>query len=148
MRPTSPFLPPVLRVRSLLPWMTAVTCALVVAGCERPFGPVPDGITITVVAGGAPQTAMVGTAVPITPSIKVTTASGAPLAGADAIFSFTGPGNYLIVSRARTDASGVASPFNWVLGPTPGPQEMVAFVSSSTTDTRAVFTATATAPPP
>jgi len=99
---------------------------------------------LTIVAGDA-QLAAAGSGVAITPSVKVTDASGSAVAGAVVTFS---PSNSGVISPATpvvTDAAGVASLTSWTLGPHPGPQTLLV---SSPGYTSISIRATAFAGPP
>ena len=115
-------------------------------GCE--LSPVaapntPD-VTLTAVAGATPQSAVVGTAVPIAPSVRVSGADGKPLRGVLVLFvAVTAPGTVYSYS-VETDADGTAASQQWQLGPRAGPYEMTAIAPRSTNGRRALFTATAT----
>lgn len=123
----------------------ALLLSVVWLACEGPNQPLPPEhtpITIEVLAGGTPQVAMVGTAVPFPPTIRVLGDGGRPVVGARVVFAVTRGGGQVSFPNQRTDSTGIAKPPSWLMGPTLGPQEAVAVVTSSTTDTRAYFTAT------
>ena len=123
----------------------ALLLSVVSLSCEGPNQPLPPEhapVTIERLAGATPQVAMVGTAVPLPPTIRVLGAGGRPVVGARVVFSVTRGGGQVSFPYQRTDSTGVAKPPSWLLGPTLGPNEVVAIVTSSTTDTRAFFTAT------
>lgn len=94
------------------------------------------------------QSAMFGTAVRNAPQLKVTDASGDPVAGVSVTFSITS-GNGTVGGNATatvtTDANGVATAPAWVLGPDLGENTLTAAVAQLCSE---VFTATATEMPP
>jgi hypothetical protein len=83
--------------------------------------------TISIVQGQN-QGAMVGTALPAAPSVVVRDAAGAPLPGLTVTFT-PSDGGSVGSTTVTTGANGVASPGNWVLGPTPGPSTLRASVA-------------------
>lgn len=117
-------------------------------GARQPLPPEFAPITIEIVAGATPQTAGVGTPVAVAPSIRVRSANGRPMVGARVVFSVTRGGGQASFPLQYTDSAGLATVAAWIMGPTLGPQALSAIVTSSTTDTRAEFTATATVGPP
>lgn len=99
--------------------------------------------SVELVAGDA-QSATIGTAVPIAPSVVVKTANGVPVPGTTVTFAITSGGGALTGATAVTNASGVATVGSWTLGLTIGAQLMTATVSGLTPR---AFTATGTAVP-
>ncbi len=98
----------------------------------------PDQITIS---AGNGQTATVGTPVPVRPAVRIT-AAGAPVAGYPVSFQ-TSDGT-ITGGNVSTGADGIATVGSWVLGQSPGPQELrVTTAFGSVT-----FTATARAGTP
>lgn len=95
--------------------------------------------SLTIVAGGTAQTAVVGTNVPIAPSVKVTDATGNPVAGAVVTFSATVGGGLVNPGQVTTGADGVATVASWRLGTVVGANTLVATIGTLT----ATFTATA-----
>ncbi|MEO8580896.1 MAG: Ig-like domain-containing protein [Gemmatimonadales bacterium] len=75
-------------------------------------------------------TAAPGAAVIEPPSVLVSDASGAPLAGAHVTFVVTGGGGTLSGGSATTDASGIATVGSWTLGANPGTNTLVARIGS------------------
>jgi len=69
---------------------------------------------------GDGQTAPAGTPVPIVPSVRVTDAGGAPVAGVSVTFQVKGGGGHVRDGTTTTDADGIARPGAWTLGPDPG----------------------------
>jgi len=91
--------------------------------------------TITLTAGapfavaldaGDGQSANVGTAVPVAPSVLVTDQSGNPVPGASVSFGVTSGGGSLSGSPALTNASGIAQVGSWILGPNAGANGLAA----------------------
>jgi adhesin/invasin len=108
---------------------------------------------VTVTAGAAAQMALhlgdgqsapVGTAVAVPPSVLVTDAHGNPVAGVSVTFAVTGGGGSLTGETATTDASGIATVGSWTLGTTAGSNTLTA-TSGSLTGSPVTFTATGTA---
>jgi len=88
------------------------------------------GPAATVAANnGNNQGAMAGTALPVAPSVLVTDAGGAPLAGRTVTFAVTGGGGNVTGATAVTNASGIATAGSWVLGPSAGPNQLTATVA-------------------
>lgn len=127
----------------------ALAVVLFAAACggggDGPTGTQPTPAQLQVVAGGGAQTALVGTPVPIVPSVRVISTAGAPMAGVTVAFTVTGGGSVGAAS-AQTNAEGVATPGSWTLGPAAGPNTLTARVGTLTANFSA--TATAVAPSP
>ena len=87
--------------------------------------------TSTVQAGNN-QGAMAGTAVPTVPSVLVRDGGGNPLSGLQVTFTVTGGGGSVGTATATTNASGVATPGSWTLGPDGGPNTLRATVAGIT----------------
>ncbi|MFI5311215.1 MAG: beta strand repeat-containing protein [Gemmatimonadales bacterium] len=97
---------------------------------------------LSLVSGGA-QSATAGTMLaPIT--VKVSDASGNPIAGGTVTFAVTTGGGSVAPSSGTTDAQGLMTT-TWTLGPTPGAQTMTA--SASSTPNVLTIGATATSAP-
>jgi adhesin/invasin len=77
----------------------------------------PAHITRT---AGDGQTALVGTPVPINPQVRVTDASGNPVASAPVEFSVVMGGGSLTQGATITDSDGMASVGSWTLGQVAG----------------------------
>jgi hypothetical protein len=104
--------------------------------------------TVTGVAGNN-QTAAVGTAVPIAPSVRVVDAFGNLLAGAPVTFSVLSGGGRVTNGLILTNSQGIATVGSWILGPTGGAQTLAARVEANgVTNNPIVFTATGVAGPP
>lgn len=125
-----------------------VTCVASCEGAPQPLPPEFAPITIEIIAGATPQTAVVGTPVAVAPSVRVRSASGKPMVGAQVVFTSIRDGGQVSFPLHLTDSEGLATVAAWIMGPTVGPHALSAIVLSSTTDTRAEFSATATAGPP
>lgn len=95
---------------------------------------------------GDGQTAVVGTALPINPSVVVLDTEGQPLAGIPVHFGINMTGGGGIAALLDTsDAAGVASPGSWTMGTSPGANSMGAGVIGLPGVT---FNATAVVGPP
>jgi hypothetical protein len=69
--------------------------------------------------GGDAQTAEVGTAVAVAPSVLVTDPFANPLPGLPVAFAAVSGGGAVTGANPSTDYSGVATVGSWILGPTP-----------------------------
>lgn len=109
------------------PLLALLACAIFHScGGDEPVvppEPEPDVPTDLVVHAGDAQVATTGTAVPDPVQVRVTGRTGAALAGVSVAFAVTAGGGSIERANATTDASGIASPGRWTLGP-PGPQQM------------------------
>ena len=76
--------------------------------------------------GGNNQTANAGTLLSVPPSVRAFNASNEPLAGVTVTFSAVGGIGSVSGSVAITDATGLAKPTGWILGLTPGLNELTA----------------------
>lgn len=90
-----------------------------------------DGGTISV-GGGTNQAAMAGTAVPTVPTVVVRDLGGNPMAGMQVTFTVTAGGGSVGSATVTTNASGVASPGSWTLGPDAGPNTLTASAAGIT----------------
>ena len=93
-----------------------------------PPPPLPQPATVAVFSGDT-QTALVGTAVPTPPGVRVANPDGTPIAGMTVRFEVTAGGGSVTGSPATTNASGVASPTAWTLGTVSGRNELRAIVN-------------------
>jgi adhesin/invasin len=94
-------------------------------------------------SGGDNQTAPVGTAVAVPPSVLVTDGSGNPVSGVSVTFAVaSGGGTVDPTTPVATNAAGIAAVTSWTLGTTAGTNTVTATVSGLTPVT---FTATGTA---
>jgi len=104
------------------------------ASVEGLFGPLLT-ISATGVVGpaaqltlveGSGQSATIGTAVPVSPAVKVADAFGNTIAGLAIVFTVGSGGGTVVGGTAVSDAAGVARVGTWRLGPTPGANTLVA----------------------
>ncbi len=79
-----------------------------------------------VIAAGNHQSARVGTALEIAPTVRLLDAAGAPVAGRAVTFEVGSGGGSVDGGAAMTDGDGRASVSAWTLGATPGDQTLVA----------------------
>lgn len=101
----------------------------------------PAAVTTT---DGDNQTAVVNTAVPISPSVQVTDANGNAVGGVAVTFAVASGGGSVTGGSATTGADGVAVVGSWKLGASTGKNTMTATVAGITA---ATITATATPVP-
>jgi alpha-tubulin suppressor-like RCC1 family protein len=76
--------------------------------------------------GGNGQSAPVGTAVAVSPSVKVTDASGNPVPGFTVAFAIAAGGGSVTGASPVTDAGGIAAVGSWRLGPAKGNNSLTA----------------------
>ncbi len=93
------------------------------------------------VAGTTPQTAVVSTAVPIAPAVRVLDANGAGVSGVVVTFTVASGGGTVVGGTATSNASGIATVTSWTLGSTVGTNTLTASVTGVASVT---FTATGT----
>jgi LysM repeat protein len=98
-----------------------------------------------IAVAGDQQTAVAGTAVPVSPSVRVTDAFGNPLSGIGVAFVVTRGGGSVAGANQVTNAQGMASVSNWILGTVAGSNSLEAVVTGLPPIT---FTATGIAGPP
>ncbi|MEZ4587907.1 MAG: hypothetical protein R2909_16135 [Gemmatimonadales bacterium] len=79
-----------------------------------------------VVEAGDNQAAVIGSAVPTAPSVKLTDAFDNPIAGVAITFAVASGGGAVTGQTPNTNASGVAALGSWTLGLTPGVQTITA----------------------
>jgi len=92
---------------------------------------------------GDGQSAPAGSAVAPPPSVKVSDATGSPVANVTVTFQVTAGGGTVAPASAATNATGVATVAAWTLGSAPGPNQLTATVAGSDiTGNPAVFGAT------
>jgi hypothetical protein len=96
---------------------------------------------------GNNQTAVAGTAVAVSPSVKVTDINGGPIAGVSITFAIASGGGSIASSTSVTDGLGVATSGSWTLGTTAGSNTITASITGSA-NSPVTFTATGTAGPP
>ena len=91
----------------------------------------PDSKAAAIAANSSTTlTASPGAAVIELPSVLVSDASGAPLAGAHVTFLVTGGGGTVSGGSATTNSSGIATIGSWTLGANPGTNTLVARIGS------------------
>ncbi len=95
------------------------------------------------VNAGDNQTAPVGTAVAIAPSVRVTDASGNAVSGTSVTFAVATGGGSLTGGTTTTDASGIATVGSWTLGSGIGANTLTA-TSAGLAGSPVTFTATGT----
>jgi hypothetical protein len=78
---------------------------------------------------GNTQTTIVGTAVPMPPSVRIESADGTPLSGVAVRFDVVAGGGSVAGSPALSDAAGVASLERWTVGTTAGRNALRATVT-------------------
>ncbi len=112
--------------------VAVLSTAIVACTKSDPAGPNPNEgspAAVTAVSGDG-QTAPAGAAVPVSPAVRVVDAAGTPVSGVSVTFSVTSGGGSVTGSPATTGSDGVATAGSWVLGATPGPNELSARVGS------------------
>ena len=80
-------------------------------------------------AGGS-QSAQAGTTLPQPPSVKITDASGNPIAGLGVTFQVTSGGGSITGASGTTDAAGIVAVGSWMLGPSSGNNVLTASSSA------------------
>ena len=96
--------------------------------------------------GGDAQSATVGTAVAVAPSVKLVNASGAAVAGVAVAFTAS-TGGSVTGGTTTTNASGIATVGSWTVSATAGANTLTATATGSgITGNPTTFTATGTAP--
>lgn len=98
------------------------------------------------VIAGANQQGTVGAAVAIAPVVRVVDASGRPVSGITVRFDVFSGGGSVAGDSTITNSEGTVSLGQWVLGPTPGAQQLRA--QAIAFPLQALITATAVAGPP
>ncbi len=96
--------------------------------------PPPPAVTPSSVAisAGDGQEAAPGAAVPTPPAVVVRSASGAAVPNVAVTFAIDSGGGSITTPTATTNASGIATPGAWTLGPAEGPQVLLATVTGLT----------------
>ena len=103
--------------------------------------------TAMVAAGGNNQSGQPGSPLPVNPSVRLTDADGAPVAGVAVTFAVTAGGGSIAGAQAVSNAEGIASAGVWTLGPAQGTNTVVAS-SADLPGISVAFTASAGPPPP
>ncbi|MBW3569704.1 MAG: Ig-like domain-containing protein, partial [Gemmatimonadetes bacterium] len=85
-----------------------------------------------IIQTGRHQAAMAGTALPANPTVVVRDAGGNPIPGMQVTFAVTSGGGSVGTAVVTTDASGLASPGSWTLGPVAGPNTLSASIAGIT----------------
>jgi hypothetical protein len=93
------------------------------------------------VVDGDKQTALLLSALPVHPAVKLVDSAGKPRQGVPITFVATGGGR-VATPVVSTGADGVASPGVWTLGDIPGDQSLVAMVESAVVEVHATATGT------
>jgi hypothetical protein len=96
-----------------------------------------------VIVAGNGQSALVGTALPVAPQVRVLDAQENPVPGVTVTFGVTGGGGAITGGTQVTDAAGNAAVGSWTLGSLIGINSLTV---TADTLTPVVFTATATGP--
>jgi hypothetical protein len=86
----------------------------------------PPTATRIALNDGNNQSAAAGSAVAISPSVKVTDASAIPVSGVAVTFAVTSGAGSVTGANQTTNVSGVATVESWTLGPTAGTNTMTA----------------------
>ncbi|TMC49599.1 MAG: hypothetical protein E6J20_17850, partial [Chloroflexi bacterium] len=95
-------------------------------------------------SAGNSQSATVGTAVAVAPSVIVRDQFNNPVAGVAVTFAVATGGGSVTGATQTTNGSGIATVTSWTLGPTAGPNTLTAS-SGTLTGSPVTFTATGTA---
>ncbi|HEU4641454.1 MAG TPA: filamin/ABP280 repeat domain-containing protein [Gemmatimonadaceae bacterium] len=103
----------------------------------------PGAPASEVKVAGDNQSATVGTAVAIAPSVRVTDAFGNNVPGVTVTFAVQSGGGSVTGATPTTDANGVATVGSWTLGPTAGTNTLSA-TAAGLSGSPVTFTATAT----
>jgi Bacterial Ig-like domain (group 1) len=90
------------------------------------------GAGMVAIVAGDQQTGVVGTALAVAPSVRVTDVQGNPVAGVTVTFAVTGGGGSITSPTPVTDASGIAAVGGWTLGPAVGLHTLTATVTGIT----------------
>ena len=104
-------------------------------------------VTAMTIAGGNNQSGQPGSALPVAPSVRVTDADGAGVAGVVVTFNVTAGGGSLSSTTATSTADGTATAGTWTLGASQGANIVVA-TTPDLPGASVTFSATAGPPPP
>ena len=107
----------------------------------------PHPATTIQVASGDAQTANVGAALSISPSVKLTDNKGAVTSKATVYLKVSDGGTLSATRPVKSDINGIASLGKWTLGPTAGPQTVTASLDPTPRAGTRTVTITATATP-
>jgi adhesin/invasin len=109
-----------------------------------------DVATTMTATAGTSQTAPVGRALPVDPTVKITDVHGNPVAGVEVQFEVGSGGGSAVGRRATTSALGIAAVGGWTLGDEVGVNTLVASVvaGQGLAVNPVTFTATGTAGAP
>ncbi len=123
-------------------WAILLLAAGLITSCGTESNPPPAAVGAS---AGDNQTATAGGAVLAAPSVRVTDAGGAGLAGVPVTFAVASGGGSVTGGTATSDGQGIAAVGSWALGPTAGSNTLTATVSGLAPVT---FTATGVAGSP
>jgi hypothetical protein len=113
-------------------WLAGLAAlAITACGGDTPTDPDRPDVASLAVHAGAGQTAATSTPVPVNPEVIARDAQGRAISGVRVNFSVTQGAGAIGVAGVNTDENGVASPGQWTLGPTPGPQALRAQFADS-----------------
>lgn len=132
------------RVSAQVPDIGGVTFTATNVGGDEGEDPVParvEGVD------GDDQSATAGSAVPVSPAVRVLDSDGQPVQGYEVVFVATGGGGKVTGATQVTDANGVARVGGWTLGEVSGPNTLEAR-AGSLVGSPVVFTAVGTEPAP
>ncbi|HET7039720.1 MAG TPA: hypothetical protein VFH97_07520, partial [Gemmatimonadales bacterium] len=111
---------------------TATTAALPGQSATFPATAIASGPGLVTIAGGNLQSALVSTAVAVSPTVRVTDLQENPLAGVTVTFAVAGGGGAVTGATPVTDANGLASAGSWTLGPVAALNTLTATVTGLT----------------
>lgn len=103
------------------------TAAALLGGC----GSDPSSDPAIEILSGNGQTAPVGSPVPLDPTVQVTNEGGGPVSGARVTFTPASGGGNVSGAIVMTDANGIATVGEWILGTTAGPNTLNAAVAGA-----------------
>jgi hypothetical protein len=109
------------------------------------FNITTGGATTIAANSATSQSATAGAAVTTRPSVKVTDASGNPVAGVAVTFAVTAGGGSVAGGSQTTNASGIATVGSWNVGATAGQTNTVTATSPGLSGSPVTFNATAVA---
>lgn len=126
-------MPPIIAPRSIPRALAACTMALAAAGCSDGTAPLRPLQPRTLLLRAASDTDRAGIAAAdgYAPAVRVTDATGAPIARVRVSFSVVSGDGHLAAGQAVTNAAGVASAGRWSLGGALGVQQARAFIGDS-----------------